>query len=78
MISKEETVYLVNRFFEDCFAFWVNEGKDDREAFGLALKEASEIDRNPFMPMGALLDPVAHQEYITKMKNNQRNKIYKI
>lgn len=68
MISKDDTVYLVNRFFEGCFAFWVNEGKDDREAFELSLKEISEINRNPFTPMGDLLDPVAHQEYIEKMR----------
>lgn len=68
MINKDDTIYLVNRFFEDCFAFWVNEGKEDREAFKLALKEASEINRNPFMPMGDLLDPVAHKEYIAKMR----------
>ena len=60
MINKDDTTYLVNRFFEKCFEFWVNEGRDDKEAFELALKEASEIDRNPFSPMGDLLDPEAH------------------
>ena len=68
MINKKDTIYLVNRFFEKCFEFWVNEGKDDREAFKLALKEASEIDRNPFAPMGDLLDSEAHKEYINKME----------
>ena len=68
MINKDDTTYLVNRFFEECFEFWLNEGKDDREAFELALKETSEIDRNPFVLMGDLLDPKAHQEYIVKMK----------
>ena len=68
MINKDDTIYLVNRFFEKCFEFWVNEGKDDREAFELALNEASEIDRNPFSPMGDLLDVDAHKEYIAKMR----------
>lgn len=68
MINKIDTTYLVNRFFEDCFAFWVNEGKDDREAFELALKEASEIKHNPFVPAGDLLDREAQAEFIAKMK----------
>ena len=68
MISKENTIYLVNRFFEECFTFWVNEGKDDREAFEIALKEASQIKHNPFVPVGDLLDQDAQHEYIEKMK----------
>ena len=68
MINKEDTTYLVNRFFEDCFAFWINEGKDDRDAFEIALKEASQIKHNPFVPAGDLLDVDAQREYIEKMK----------
>ena len=76
MINKEDTTYLVNRFFEKCFEFWVNEGRDDREAFELALKEASEIDRNPFSPMGDVRDSDAHQEYIARMKKRVGIAVY--
>ena len=68
MIGKEETTYLLNRFFEDCFAFWVNEGKNDRKAFKMALKETEQVTHNPFTPSGDSLDPDAKQKYIDKMK----------
>ena len=68
MIGKEETTYLLNRLFEDCFAFWVNEGKDDKMAFKLALKETEWTTHHPFTPSGDLLDPDAKQEYVDKMR----------
>ena len=68
MIGKEETTYLLNKFFEDCFAFWINEGKDDKEAFELALKETDQVTCNPFTPSGDLLDFDAKQKYIDKMR----------
>lgn len=68
MISKNDTTYLIERFFESCFKFWINEGKSDREAFELALKETSGVDRDPFTPMGDLFDSDAVQEYIIKKK----------
>lgn len=73
MISKEETIYLVNRFFEKCFEFWANDGKSGKEAFDLALKETAEIKHNPFVPMGDLLDPNAQREYIEKMRIGDGN-----
>lgn len=68
MINKEDTTFILNKFFEDCFAFWVNEGRNDREAFKLALSETSELKRNPFDPMGDFLDLDAKEEYLTKMQ----------
>lgn len=68
MIGKEETIDLLNNFFEDCFAFWVRQGKKNREAFELALNETSQVQRNPFSPMGDLIDQDAKQKYIAKMR----------
>lgn len=64
MVSKKDTMYLLERFFGKCFEFWVNEGKDDREAFELALGETKEINTNPFSPQGDRLDPEAKAKFI--------------
>lgn len=68
MIGKKETIDLLDRFFEDCLAFWLSQGKDNQEAFELALNETSQITYDPFTPMGDLLDPDVQREYINKMK----------
>ena len=68
MIGKEETIDLLNSFFEDCLAFWVRQGKSYREAFELAINETSQVTRNPFAPIGDLINQDAKQEYIKKMK----------
>lgn len=66
MIGKEETIDLLDRFFADCLAFWLSQGKDNQEAFELALNETSQVLRNPFAPFGDLIDQNAKQEYIKK------------
>lgn len=66
MIGKEETIDLLDRFFADCLAFWLSQGKDDQESFELALNETSQVVRNPFAPMGDMIDQDAKQEYIKK------------
>ena len=68
MIGKEETIYLLHSFFQDCMAFWLREGKSDREAIELALNEISQVTHDPFTPAGDLIDHCAKQEYINKMK----------
>lgn len=64
MVNQKDTMYLLERFFGKSFEFWINEGKDDREAFESALDETKGISTNPFSPQGDKLDPEAKAKFI--------------
>ena len=70
MINRNDTMALLDNFFNDCLVFWKREGKSQNEAFDLALKDVSHVIYNPFEPNGDLLDVGGKEEYIKKMIND--------
>jgi hypothetical protein len=68
MENKKDTLKILNKFYIDCFGFWLRENKSIKEALVLALGEITEVEHNPFEPHGKLLDAEGKQEFVMKIK----------
>lgn len=68
MESKKDTLNILNKFYIDCFGFWLREDKSIKEALVLALGEVAEVTHNPFDPYGKLLDVEGKQEFIKRIE----------
>ena len=68
MLSKHETLVIMEDFFRDCFGFWRRNVNDEREAFEKALNDITCITTNPFSPHGDMLDKEAKEKYIKNKK----------
>lgn len=64
MLSKHETLVIMDDFFRDCLGFWRRNVDDEREAFENALNDVRCITTNPFSPHGDKLDVEAKAKYI--------------
>ena len=64
MLSKHETLVIMEDFFRDCLGFWRRNVDDEREAFKRALDDVSHITTNPFSPYGDTLDTEAKKKYL--------------
>ena len=64
MLSKHETLVIMDDFFRDCLGFWRRNVDDEREAFKKALNDVRDITTNPFSPHGDTLDAEAKEKYI--------------
>ena len=64
MLSKHETLVIMEDFFRDCLGFWRRNVDDEREAFEKALYDVSHITTNPFSPHGDKLDEEAKTQFI--------------
>jgi hypothetical protein len=68
MENKKDTLKILNKFFVDCFGFWLREDKSIKEALALALGEVAEATHNPFDPYGKLLEPEGKQEFVERIE----------
>ena len=73
MKNKIETTRILTVFFADCFKFWLIEGQNVMQALMLALRDISEVTRDPFEPTGDLLDADTKQEFINKIQKDLKN-----
>lgn len=64
MLSKHETLVIMEDFFRDCLGFWRRNVDDEREAFERALNDVSCITTDPFSPHGDKLDEEAKEKYL--------------
>lgn len=70
MLSKEKTMEILEQFSQECYDFWIRQGKSHKDAFELALKDIKDVKHDPYVPCGELLDAEAKEEFI----KNERNK----
>lgn len=64
MLSKEKTMEILNQFSQECYNFWMRQGKNHKDAFKLMLKDIECIKHDPYEPCGELLDVEAKKEFI--------------
>lgn len=64
MLSKEKTMEILNQFSQECYNFWMRQGKSHSESFELMLKDIERIKHDPYEPCGELLDVEAKKEFI--------------
>ena len=67
MIDAEQTQEILERFFNDCYKFWLRQGSghgNKHRAFELALEDVKAIHRNPFVPRGDELDTETKTNFI--------------
>lgn len=73
MESKENTLKILNKFFVDCFGFWLRENKSIKEALTLAFNETAEATHNPFEPYGNVLNAEGKQEFVERIERELKD-----
>ena len=66
MLNAQETRSILEDFLLDCLKFWLREGKDNSEAFDLAVRDVSGATNDPNEPYEAKLLDVATKEQFIK------------
>ena len=64
MLSKENTMEILNQFSQECYNFWMKQGKSHKDAFALMLKDIERIKHDPYKPCGELLDVEEKKAFI--------------
>ena len=59
LLSYEETINILAQFTKECYDFWSRNGKENREAMKLALRDIYYTNRDLNEPCGKLLYPDA-------------------
>lgn len=50
MLNKQQTQIILEEHFLQCLRFWVREGKDNKEALGLAIIDVRQTVNDPNEP----------------------------
>lgn len=64
MLDANKTQTTLEKFFNDCLCFWRRSGSDERQAFEYALDDVNGLKRDPFVPVGELLDEETKANFI--------------
>lgn len=64
MVNAHDTQKILERFFNECYKYWLQNSDSEREAFSLALDDIRAVKRNPFIPCGDELDPEVIKKFI--------------
>ena len=69
MLNAQETRSILEDFLLDCLRFWLREGKDNGEAFDLAVRDVAGVKNNPNEPyVVALLDEETKVQFMRDLK----------
>ena len=69
MLNAQETRSILEDFLLDCLKFWLREGKDNSEAFDLAVRDVSSTTNDPNEPYKvALLHEETKVQFIKDLK----------
>lgn len=68
MLSSKETLIVLEKYFDECIAFWKRRGFDDKKAFKLSISDIEVIRNDPFSPRGRILHPGAKYEFVHSKK----------
>lgn len=69
MLNAQETRNILEDFLLDCLKFWLREGKDNGEAFDLAVRDVVGVKNNPNEPYEvALLDEETKVQFMRDLK----------
>ena len=69
MLNAQETRSILEDFLLDCLKFWLREGKDNSEAFDLAVRDVACITNDPNEPYKvALLHKETKVQFIKDLK----------
>jgi hypothetical protein len=64
MLNEITTHRILEDHFCDCLKFWLRMGKNDREAYLLAMRDIKETNHDPNEPMGQLLHVETKEQFI--------------
>ena len=64
MLTPRETQLILERFFVDCYKFWLSRQSDERTAFSNALEDIKQLRSDPFVPCGEELDQKTKAKFI--------------
>ena len=64
MLSKEKTMEILNQFSQECYNFWMRQGKSHGESFESMLKDIECIKHDPYEPCGELLNDEAKAAFL--------------
>ena len=56
MLNEQQTQDVISNFYQDCFRFWITQGKSAAKAHKLAFNDCSHLERNPYEPNGEKFD----------------------
>lgn len=69
MLNAQETRSILEDFLLDCLKFWLREGKDNGEAFDLAVRDVACVTNDPNEPYNTKpLDVVAKEQFIKDLR----------
>lgn len=69
MLNAQETRNILEDFLLDCLKFWLREGKDNGEAFDLAVRDVANVKNDPNEPYEvALLDEETKVQFMRDLK----------
>jgi len=66
MLNAQETRSILEDFLLDCLKFWLREGKDNSEAFDLAVRDVACVTNDPNEPYETKQLDVATKEQFIK------------
>lgn len=64
MHDYKETLNILEEFYQDCYSYWMAQGKKEGVAEGKALNDVGNVKRNPLVPDGDLLDKEAQKDFL--------------
>lgn len=69
MLNAQETRSILEDFLLDCLRLWLREGKDNSEAFDLAVRDVAGVTNDPNEPYKvALLHEETKVQFIKDLK----------
>ena len=69
MLNAQETRNILEDFLLDCLRFWLREGKDNSEAFDLAVRDVVGVTNDPNEPYKvALLHEETKVQFIRDLR----------
>lgn len=68
MLSAKETLIVLEKYFDECIAFWERRGFDDKKVFDLSISDIEVIRNDPFSPRVRVLHPGAKYEFVHSKK----------
>lgn len=74
MLSKENTMEILNQFSQECYNFWMKQGAGHKFAFEVTLQNIECFKHNPYNPYSELLDVEAKKEFIKNERRKENGK----
>lgn len=68
MLGIMESRTILEQFFKECLNFWRKEGRGERMAYKLAIKDVEGLKKDPYSPNGMEIDEEVKQIFVKYKK----------